>query len=307
MGKHNKSDSLNSKMDKLLNKFTSVEEKLDKRMSKLEDECKSLKTASKSHDKKQKILSNEVSYLKAKLNEIEQEKLNCNMTIKGVNETETENGKHTEGLVEFLLKRVNKDFEPSDVVSCKRIGVKKQGTRPILVKFIDEKAKMAVMDGKKKTKLDCSMIPLSDKQNLGTSDEVIYFADHLTSFSATLHYHARHLKKRCGFKFVWTKMGRVYVRKDENERAVLIKSLEQIKAIKKKNKESPLSSTKNDSSSSDESSGSESNYEDLGESNTEHEYGEDGATSRAKRHRSKGETSKKSPSPKRPNTRSHKH
>lgn len=302
--KHNKSDSLNHKMDKLLDKFVSVEEKLDKRMSKIESDCRNLKKKSDSHDKKQKRLSNEVSQLKAKLNEIEQQNLNCNMIIKGVKEEDTEEAQHTGGLAEFLCKYVYKELDPTHILISKRIGVKNQHTRPILVQFRTEETKSLVMDAKKKVKLDCSKIPSYGNKPLGTADEIIYFSDHLTPFSATLYYHARLLKKQLGFKYVWTKIGHIYVRENDQDRAILIKSLEQITAIKKNHKKRVLSSTKNDTISSEESS-SESSAEEE-ESIVEEMDDETATASGNKRNRS-SETTKKAPSPKRPNTRGYKH
>lgn len=304
--KHNKSnDGLGRKMDKLLDKFSSVEEKLDKRMSKIENDYKNLSRKSEMHEKKQKYLSTEVSKLKSKLNEIEQEKLRCNVLIRGLKEVET-SGEDLLFMVNSLLCTFYKNLHNDTVTDVRRIGseASNSSTKPVLVVFESEKIKESVMNAKKGKSLDCSMIRLrSSNEKVGMEADTVYISDHLTPYTATIYYHARQLKKNSNYKYAWTKNGKVYVRRNETDRAILLKNIEQINNLEKSRKQI-LSSTKNNEN--DESSNSTSG-ESSDEESSDHEEQAEEEEARYSNKRNRSDVSqKKSPKPKRPNTRSNK-
>jgi hypothetical protein len=55
--------------------------------------------------------------------------------------------------------------------------------------------------------------------------------EHLSPECKMLHAETRKVAKAKGFKFVWTRYGKIYVRKDENSDAIHIKDTNSLKKI----------------------------------------------------------------------------
>lgn len=65
-----------------------------------------------------------------------------------------------------------------------------------------------------------------------STDEPIYINEFLTPNAKRLFYHTRQLRKSYGFKYNWISAGRIFVKKNDGDPAILIKSLEQVERIK---------------------------------------------------------------------------
>ncbi|CAH0714106.1 unnamed protein product, partial [Brenthis ino] len=123
-------------------------------------------------------------------------------------------------------------FKPMEesIRQCYRM---KQGTKkPILVEYRNgqkrnEVLKLAKIYNKNnKEKLNTDIF---GKQKI---KERIYINEFLTPNTRKLYYHARQLQKLHGFKYYWVSRGRVYIRKNDGDPAILVKSLEQIESLK---------------------------------------------------------------------------
>lgn len=189
--KKNKSSNsqLDEKMDKLLDKFEVVEKKMDKRMSAIEEDCKVLKKKSVMHEKKQTYLVREVAKLKGTVNEMEQEKLKCNIIVQGIPEIESEPDCLID-MVESCLQYLDKTIRKDRITLVKRFGPKKSKEgfiRPILVKFNDEDTKANIMQAKKSTEVHCGIFTTSNKK-WDTINDKIFISDHLTQMNSQIFW-----------------------------------------------------------------------------------------------------------------------
>lgn len=238
------------------------------------------------HDKQHKYVLKELTKLKSTVNNLEQQKLEKNIIIKGVPETEGDDHVLLSYMVDSILSHIDPEFHSEYVVNVRRVGAKKENAhRPILVVMSNTDRKLAVIKNIKGKELNCAKF--SNKGKLwGTNEQKIFIGDHLTSTNNNIFYHARQLRKKNKVKYAWTKLGQVYIKENEDSRAINVTSIEQ------------LSSFANQLESSDEQSDGETETE---QKETETEYDTDAAPKR------KHQTSKRSSkhlSPK--NTRSKK-
>ena len=137
-----------------------------------------------------------------------------NVVISGIKYEEGEN------LFELIRKcadDVNVKIEPQDIDIAHRLPKRRDTSEPpvILVKFVRRTLKHQLMSLWKANR--------SKKQSgTPTPKETVYINDHLTQKSAHLLRKAKECRNRGELKYVWTKDGGVYVRREENEKAVRV-------------------------------------------------------------------------------------
>lgn len=286
--------NISEKLDKILSKIDSLEDKMDKRLTKVEDQCSLLTKRSLEQERSHNYVLSEVDNLKVRVHRMEQERLANNIIIRGVKELEKdENGLNS--MVDSILSSLTIDFSAANVKSCRRIGGKAENkTRVILVKMSSADAKLNIMQVLKNKPLDCSQFE-SNGCVWGTDADKIFLSDDLTRMSSDIFYKARQLRKKNRIKYAWSKLGTIYVRKDDQSQAVNILSVHQLLKYEKQ-----LLSEESDP----HESGSGSESEKATETDTT-----DSRTTKSKRKldRSFSEPSrisrKKSPRPKRVKTR----
>lgn len=260
MTKHNGSNKkqnndLSKKMDQLLNKFSEVEEKMHERMTNIEIKLDAMQKKVSNNEKSNKYFCAEISKMKQKMNDMDQEQLSCDIIVRGIKQIETSEAEL--GQLAFnLLFCLYENILDENIVMCKRLGNQSTSMKPILIKLSNKTVKEEIMRSKKEKKVDCSMISLKGTR-IGASTDAIYISDNLTPTNASLYYSARQLKRKGTVKFAWTKMGTVYICKDESSKAIRLSSHDQLSVFGKHKAEKVLSSTKRNESSDDESSESQ--------------------------------------------------
>jgi hypothetical protein len=158
-------------------------------------------------------LKSENEILNVKLNDLEQYSRNYNVEIQGVPELQ---GEDTYSIVASVANKLGCTVHPNQIEYCHRIrqnknNVKKSNMPPsIIAKFFSRRVKDAVMEAKK-TKKDL----VGHDIGFDNSNAKIYINDHLTTVNKNLFWLARNARS-VGFKFAWTKNGKVYLRKDEH-------------------------------------------------------------------------------------------
>ena len=181
-----------------------------KRQTKIIEELSAEVIACKKSNNELKT-ANEI--LNAKLNDLEQYSKNYNIEIQGVPELE---GEDTYSIVATIANKLGCTVHPNQIEYSHRIrqnknSVKKSNMPPaIIAKFFSRRVKDAVIEGKK-TKRDL----VGHDIGFDNSNAKIYVNDHLTVFNKNLFWLARSARN-VGFKFAWTKNGKVYLRKEEN-------------------------------------------------------------------------------------------
>lgn len=170
----------------------------------------------------------EIKTQKEKIDEMEQySRANC-LEINGIPESKSET-------VLEIIKKVgtvlNVNVKDEDIDACHRLGTKLDGkNRGIIVKFVRRTMKDEIL---RKRKI---------KRNLNTSDigfssgpaDVVYINESLSAERRKVLSAARGIKRDQGYTYVWVKNGKVFLRKNEGDKAVVLTNMEQAMALTRK-------------------------------------------------------------------------
>lgn len=178
-------------------------------------------------------LTSTVKDLSARLNSIEQNARSKNVEIQCVPEKKNEN---VIEIVTKISKVINCNVSSENIASCTRIAKLNPGhprPRSIVAQFstIQTRDKfMAAVINYNKQK------PLHDKLNSANLDidgpkTPIYVVDHLSPANKALHAAARTAAKQKGYKHVWVRSGRIYMRKSDDSNYILVKDMDTVKNL----------------------------------------------------------------------------
>lgn len=143
-----------------------------------------------------------------------------NVEVHGVPELQ---GEDVYELVNNIGRAVGCEINKSDVDVAHRLPTtNKTLPRPIVIKFVNRWKKEQLMAAKKQNRqLQSTAV------GVNAPSHPIYINDHLTPKIKGLLKRAKDLRMK-GYKFVWVRDGRVYVRKHETSAVILIKEIEDI-------------------------------------------------------------------------------
>ncbi|XP_031338839.1 uncharacterized protein LOC116167585 [Photinus pyralis] len=181
------------------------------------------------YDKKFEVLRQENVNLKEKvksqeekIDELEQySRVNC-VEINGIPESKNED---VLNIVKSVGTALEINVSDGDVDACHRLGTKQEGRiRGIIVKFVRRATKEEFL---RKRKI---------KRNLNTSDigstnypaDVVYINESLSPVRRKVLAAARSVKRDHGYKFVWVKNGKIFLRKNEGDKVIVLTNLEQV-------------------------------------------------------------------------------
>lgn len=179
-------------------------------------------------------LRSSVQELTNRLNQLEQMSRASNAELQCVPEKE---GEDLVGLVQQLGAVMAHPVLERDITQCTRLAKldpSKPRPRSILVKFSSPRIRDNFIAASRKYNKDHA----TDKLNAGHLGVVtetrtpIYVVEHLTKEIKALHAAARLRAKEIGYNIVWVKHGRVFLRKEEKEKHVLVKDMEALKNLK---------------------------------------------------------------------------
>lgn len=222
--------------DKIDKRLESMENKLDSRLSIVEVQCSKLEKKSVRQERNQAKVNQELHKLQISVAVLEQEKVVNNVIIKGVPEVANEDDDSTGDLVDSIFNHLNAEFESKYLVRVRRIGKKNDGnkSRLIVAELVDSAQKLAIMKNLAGKDINCSLFKQVNGTEWGPSTDKIFLTDHLTPTMANIFYHARQLRKQKKIKYAWTKLGHIYVKKDDVSLAYNIKSMEQLNTFEHK-------------------------------------------------------------------------
>lgn len=190
-------------------------------MAKLDDMDKKYNKLYQLYNNQLKIneeLTGEISYLKNKLNNIEQKELNKNLIVQGVPYEMNEN-------IIDIVKNIHSELQipmNDQDFTAFRIGNDSVKQRPIKVIFSNEENKLKIMKSPRKIFLNT--------HNLGFStSNKIYLNHDMTKNNMDLFEQAQVYKKDNGYKYLWFNNGNILMRKDENGKVMLIKDVNDLK------------------------------------------------------------------------------
>ncbi|BET01137.1 Hypothetical protein NTJ_13954 [Nesidiocoris tenuis] len=162
-------------------------------------------------------LKNENQSLSWRVNKLEQMQLDAECEIHGFPAAENEN--LTE-IARRICETVKCDHQTNEIVNIYRAKsnpTRKDRSPPIVIKFKSAEAREKLIQAKKNHgSLQFAALGLEGQG-------AVYINERLTLYNRNLLWLAKNTRS-IGYKFAWTKNGNIYLRKDENSAARLIRT-----------------------------------------------------------------------------------
>lgn len=161
--------------------------------------------------------------LEDRVNELEQYSRSRNLEIKGVQECANENLKQV--IVNIGNKIGVGQTVESDIDIVHRVGNMNNKTpKDIIVQFKSRVCRNTFLI-KRKERI------LSKDVTRGLEDSIVYINEHLTPYNKQLFWQTKIKSKEKDYKYVWSKDGKIFTRKRENERAFRIRNEDDLAKI----------------------------------------------------------------------------
>lgn len=216
---------ITSAIDKLKSEFTETTDFLDAEQKDLKKDINSANDKIKSLEAENLKLSKELTSLGRRIRPLEKSSRSCNVEIQVVPENKEEN---VTSIFKKLCEKIDFPIVDSEISSVRRVAkLNPSSDRPrnILVTLKSERQRDDLISAyrgyNKNNKND---LLNSSHLNISGEKQRIFVTEHLSSEVKELHSAARKTAKERGYKFVWIKYGRIYVRKsDDDSTPILIK------------------------------------------------------------------------------------
>lgn len=191
-------------------------------------ECKVMREENASIKAENAALSAECTELKKivleneqKITQLEQYSRNRYVEVKGIPTTKDES---LPALLEKIGNAINEPITENDIEACHRVPIKNSNQSNIIVQFL------------RKAKCDCVIekarkMRISTK-DLGFSDESsVFLNEHLCPQLKKLLGMTVERKKEKGWRYTWTRGGKIYARKSESSQTVRIATIRDLDKI----------------------------------------------------------------------------
>jgi len=160
-------------------------------------------------------LHNDLNVLSNKLNILEQKSLDNFVEIVNVPEIINEDCKNT---VKKIAKLLNVEI---DVVNAYRVHcpIKIQyRSKKIVAELTSKQVKKDLMESSRKIK------PTGNSVEASWKNEAIYINDNLTQFNRNLFYKTKIFARDSGYKFVWFRDYKLFIKKTELTKAIVVEN-----------------------------------------------------------------------------------
>lgn len=202
-----------SQYEKLDTKFDVFTKKIDDLERKIEDV-----------EKQNFVFYDELDDIKGELNKLKQKEISLNLIVKGLAEHDEETLTQLKASIEQVMATLKLN-SIGQFKSIKRIGKKdtnNKNPRLVLIETVSKEQKAEIIAAKRKIKITANQIVINGK-TMGEADKNVYIDEHVTQYTAFLLKRCRDMKRELNLKYVWTKDGTIYVRKDDKVPATMIK------------------------------------------------------------------------------------
>lgn len=182
-----------------------------------------------------------IAELKSQLNERDQELLLNDVVISGVPETRGENVVH---IVNLIAQKLGTPIDERDIVVAERVGPLNPNRiegdsaparpRSIVVRLTRRAARTHLLSAAR-VRRNLSTTDIGAGGGSGGGAQVpprkVYINERLMRSNAKLFHSAREAGKRLQFKYVWTKEGRIFVKKEDGSHVQRVRSDKDIDKI----------------------------------------------------------------------------
>ncbi|XP_008481625.1 uncharacterized protein LOC103518340 [Diaphorina citri] len=208
-----KSLSFNSgKLDDVLLKMTEIQENMNTinaNQKKLEEENKELRL--------------KIRQLEMAEDELEQYTRNKNIQIDGIPKEKDEN---LEEMVKEIGNKMEVTIMNNDIDAIHRVPTRsKNNPEPIVVQFLTRKMRDNIIQNAKTKRINTKDLKMNGPE------KPIYINEHLSRNRKLILFEARKKKYEKNYKFLWSRGGKIFIRKDENSNVIQLRSLEDLDQI----------------------------------------------------------------------------
>lgn len=215
---------VSDQMAKLKSEFTATTDFLAEEQKDVKAELKTLSDRVRKLEDEKIQLQSELSQMNKTLQILDKSSRNCNIEIQSVPEKRSENLLNA---LKKLSEAINCPIAESDIKSIRRVAkLNPSSDRPrnIIVTLHSELHRDTIISAVRRFNKANKSCPLNSSHMGVVGDKCnIYVSEHLSAECKAVHAAARQWTKNNNYKFVWVKYGRVYVRKDEESPAMLIR------------------------------------------------------------------------------------
>lgn len=226
---------LDAEMKTLKEEFRDIKESMDfmnGTFEMLKKEHKEAQENIKKYEEKNELMQSTITSLQSRVNQLEQNSRANNVEIQCLPENKSEN---LVTLIKKLGSVIDCEIIDENIARITRIAkLQPDSSRPrsIVVEFKNLKLRDAFLAAS----INFNKKNPSDKLNsahLGFPEKKtpIFIAEHLSVANKALHAAARRTAREKGFKFVWVRGGKIYLRKNEDSGYVFVRDLQTLAAI----------------------------------------------------------------------------
>lgn len=166
------------------------------------------------------ILKDKVKTMGKALEELEQYTRNRNIQIDGILKTKDEN---LEQMVKEIGSKMNVEIKEGEIDVVHRIQTRSnKQPEPIIVQFTTRRKRDEIIIKARENRMN------STELNMPGPKRDVYINEHLTQQRKKLLYEAKQKKKELNYKYVWTRGGKVFMRKTDNSNVITLHSIEDL-------------------------------------------------------------------------------
>lgn len=216
-----------TQFDKFQNSLQFLSDSVDK-SNKLIEEVKMEYTELKKQNNlilvENKQLKDSVCELQDRLRALEQYSRRANLEISGIPETANEN---TFALLQDIGKTIGQELESGDVTAAHRVpSFNKRRCPSLVVQFLYRSQRDAWLTSYKKRKV----LTAKEVNTIFPSDRV-FINEHLSPENKQFLAQVKKRSRELNIKYVWTREGKCYVRRNDGERSFKISKLDELEKV----------------------------------------------------------------------------
>lgn len=176
-----------------------------------------------------------ITTLEDKIEDMQKGMRKTSFEVKNVPRNDNETKEDLLDMVTCLSKNIGCEINRSEIRDIYRVRSRKEGQKntPIIVETMSTITKNNFLKMSKsfnikhKSKICAKHLGLRNNE----ADTPVFISENLTAKSSRLYFLGRELIKNRLYKYCWTSYGKVYVRKDDNSRVILISNEDQIQKL----------------------------------------------------------------------------
>lgn len=227
-------DYKQNQRDEILKEIKNSTQELEKSMDFISSQYEEMSIKINGLEQKTKMQDEMISTLRSEIENLHRESKKSYLEIRNVPAETNETKQTLTTSVVTLCKTINVEVSPADIRDIYRIPGKRDANKPVIVELSTKEKKLSILKTSKIYNMQHKTSKLNASHLGFKQTSPIYVSDHLTPYANRLFFLARDLTKSNLYKYSWSSMGKVFIKKSDDTPAILIKNEEQLLELKSK-------------------------------------------------------------------------